>query len=83
MLPLEHSAILLTCIKRKLVLKTNVGILLGWPLKTGFTVFDSLLLIRVVFWDTHIDLQGLKVQFFMTCLKLTKIVYYISDTQTC
>ena len=39
MLPLEHSAILLTCIKRYLVLKTNFGILFKWPLKTGFTVF--------------------------------------------
>ena len=26
MLPLEHSAILLTCIKRQLVLKTNFGL---------------------------------------------------------
>ena len=32
MLPLEHSAILLTCIKDKLVF------FFKWPLKTGFTV---------------------------------------------
>ena len=38
MLPLEHSAILLTCIKQLLVLKTNFGLLFEWPLKTGFTV---------------------------------------------
>ena len=35
---LEHSAILLTCIKQILVLKTNVGLLFEWPLKTGSTV---------------------------------------------
>ena len=38
MLPLEHSAILLTCIKRYSVLKTNFGLLFEWSLKTGFTV---------------------------------------------
>ena len=51
MLPLEHSEILLTCIKRKLVLKTIFGLHFEWPLKTGFTVhrikgyikFDNLL----------------------------------------
>ena len=35
---LEHSAILLTCNKRKSVLKTNFCLLFEWPLKTGFTV---------------------------------------------
>ena len=30
MLPLDHSAILLTCIKRLLVLKTNFGVFLKW-----------------------------------------------------
>ena len=35
---LEHSAILLTCIKRYSVLKSNFGLLFEWPLKTGFTV---------------------------------------------
>ena len=34
----EHSAINLTCIKRKSVLKPIFGLLLEWPLKTGFTV---------------------------------------------
>ena len=38
MLPLEHSAILLTCIKRQSVLKTYFCVLFEWPLKTGFTV---------------------------------------------
>ena len=33
-----YSAILLTCIKRYSVLKTNFGVLFEWPLKTGFTV---------------------------------------------
>ena len=43
MLPLEHSAILLTCIKLPSVLdnpsgKTIFGLLFEWPFKTGFTV---------------------------------------------
>ena len=38
MLPLELSAILLTCTKRCPVLKNNFGLLIEWPLKTGFTV---------------------------------------------
>ena len=42
MLPLEHSAILLTCIKRYSVLKTNFCVLFEWPLKTGFTVIVNL-----------------------------------------
>ena len=40
MLPLEHSAMLLTCIKLKLVLKTLFGLLFEWLLKTGFTVIS-------------------------------------------
>ena len=35
---MEHSAILLTCIKQKSVLKTNFWSFFEWPLKTGFTV---------------------------------------------
>ena len=35
----EHSAILLTCIKRLLVLKTYFWSSFEWPLKTGFTVY--------------------------------------------
>ena len=38
MLPLEHSAILLTCIKRLLVFKTNFRSFGEWPFYTGFTV---------------------------------------------
>ena len=34
-----HSEILLTCIKRYLVLNTNWWSSFKWPLKTGFTVF--------------------------------------------
>ena len=34
----EHSAIIQTCIKQTLVLKTNFGVLFERPLKTGFTV---------------------------------------------
>ena len=39
MLQGEHSAILLTCIKRYLVLKTNFWYLLEWPFYTSFTVY--------------------------------------------
>ena len=43
MLPLEHSAILLTCIKRKSVLKYQILLFFfEWPLKTGFTVPHSI-----------------------------------------
>ena len=38
---LEHSAILLTCIKGLSVLKTNFGHFFEWPLKTGFTVLTQ------------------------------------------
>ena len=38
MLPFEHSAILLTCIKQYSVLKTHFGLLFERPLKTGFTI---------------------------------------------
>ena len=38
MLPLEHSAILLTCIKLPFAIKILVLSILKWPLKTGFTV---------------------------------------------
>ena len=37
---MEHSAILLTCIKRKSVLKAKFCVLFVWPLKVGFTVFQ-------------------------------------------
>ena len=32
----------MTCIKQNLVLKTNVGLLFEWPLKTGYTVFAKI-----------------------------------------
>ena len=38
MLPLEHSAILLTFIKLPFAIKTLVLSIFEWPLKTGFTV---------------------------------------------
>ena len=39
--PLEHSAVLLTCIKLPPVFKTFVLSIFEWPLKTGFTVVPS------------------------------------------
>ena len=41
MLPLEHSAILLTCTQRLSVLKTIFGVLFKWPLKTGFIIYAA------------------------------------------
>ena len=38
MLPLQHSAILLTFIKLIFAIKTYVFSIFEWPLKTGFTV---------------------------------------------
>ena len=40
--PLEHSTILLACIKRSSVLKPNFWSYFEWPLKTVFTVQDWL-----------------------------------------
>ena len=37
-LPLEHSAILLTCTKLPFSIKTLVMFIFKWPLKTGLTV---------------------------------------------
>ena len=37
---MEHSAILLTCIRPLLVLKSFWGVFFEWPLKTGFTVHE-------------------------------------------
>ena len=39
MLPLEHSAVLLTCFKLPHGFQTFVLSIFEWPLKTGFTVF--------------------------------------------
>ena len=38
MLPLEHSAILLSCIKLPIIIKIVVLSIYEWLLKTGFTV---------------------------------------------
>ena len=50
----EHSAILLTCIKRQLVLKTNFLSFWEWPFYTGFTV-----LVQAVYWFFFIILRKL------------------------
>ena len=39
MLPLEHSAILLTFLKLPFVFKTIILFIFEWPLKISFTVF--------------------------------------------
>ena len=38
-LPLEHSAILLTCSKLPFVIKIFILSILEWPLKTGLTAY--------------------------------------------
>ena len=47
---LEHSAILLTCIRQKFVLKTNLLSFWVWPFYTGFTV----VVIEGIRQDAHI-----------------------------
>ena len=46
MLPREHSAILSTFIKLPFVIKIFVLFIFEWPFYTGFTVFDSQLLLQ-------------------------------------
>ena len=41
MLPLEHSAILLTFIKLPFAIRTFILSIFEWPLKTGFTVTEA------------------------------------------
>ena len=40
----EYYVMLLTCIKRQLVLKTNLWSLSEWPFYTGFTVYVHIFL---------------------------------------
>ena len=40
---MEHSAILLTCIKLPFVIKIFVLSIFEWQLKTGFTVFANII----------------------------------------
>ena len=54
MLPLEHSAILLTFIKLPFVIKIFVLSIFEWQLKTGFTVYATDLISRH-FLDKNID----------------------------
>ena len=57
---MQHSAILLTCIKRKYVLKKSYCVLFEWPLKTGFSVSTKPHVLAYIFWAlnnrlTHSD----------------------------
>ena len=52
---MEHSAILLTCIKRKSVLKTTFGLLFEWPLKAGLHLSH---LYPVNCWIAHVFTSG-------------------------
>ena len=54
MLPLEHSAILLTCIELLHGFKTFVCSIFEWPLKTGFTEVERQTVwiqIRLLLWE--------------------------------
>ena len=42
MLPLEHSAIRLTCIKRLSVFKPHFGFPFEWPLETSFSALEKM-----------------------------------------
>ena len=64
MLPLGDSAILLTCIKRKSVLKTIFGVLFERPLKTGFTVPKYLCLLNEQSRVTEIYINSSAVSMF-------------------
>ena len=50
---MEHSAVLLTCIKLPRGLKTLVLSIFEWPLKTGFTVVTQKSSLACVFLDNH------------------------------
>ena len=58
MLPVEHSAIVLTCNKlRPHGFKTFVLSIFEWPLKTGFTVLDRLFTLFELLIPTPADLD--------------------------
>ena len=64
MLPLEQSAILLTCIKLPFVIKTFVLSTFEWPFYTGFTVLHipvNVLEFRTFFCSQIKWLSGLEV----------------------
>ena len=89
MLPLELSAILLTCIKQKSVLKTNFGLLFEWSLKTDFTVIsdtDECILAssanpddRLHFTEMSYNIENLYVAIYSMGLNVTQPVFRLSD----
>ena len=81
MLPLEHSAILLTYIKPLLVFKTNLWSFLKWLFYTGFTLYAILLLFHPII----ISLKWLSVSLnprFMFHLELSQCNHHISHPET-
>ena len=59
MLPLEHSAILLTFIKLPFVIKIFVLSIFDWPFYTSFTVHRCLVGLGVLFWPEPLHLSDL------------------------
>ena len=78
--PWEHSAILLTCIKRLLVMKTFFLVFFEWSLKTGFTVCH-----KISFAGAVLSLVLLAVGFHMASLNTphTTIMEKIVTNATC
>ena len=82
MLQREHFAILLTCIKRKLAMKTNFGIIFEWPLMTGFTVHCLIVLEdRLIIGPNFLNFQftsswkfSIKFFYFIKSLLLTAMM---------
>ena len=56
MLPLEHSAILLTFIRLSVVIKTFVLSIFEWLFYTGFTVLSMFYIKKVKCQSSHIDI---------------------------
>ena len=63
----EHSAVLLTCIKQKLVLKTNFRSFWEWPFYTGFNVFTF---IQFCGFVLHFHIPNINQVFYIFCVSL-------------
>ena len=71
-----HNAPFLTCIKRYSVLKTIFGLLFEWPLKTGLTVHEILVLIISVICQGSRETEQVcsLIKAFVACIHTVKPV---------
>ena len=67
MLPLQHSAILLTFIKLSFVIKIFVLSIFEWPLYTGFTLYENQLRVLIIYL---FNLKRKHFDFYMKILSL-------------